>query len=306
MQHRPLIFIAVWTAVAACNTTLGLDERPSRQTTASGGGSTASGTCGDPCFDPPAGWSGPTAVARGDDAPACAGDTPNVELVLFEELTADPALCDCACGPAEGVDCTATAFTISLFDQDDCIELEETPVSVVGQCVGNFGGINSAHYTDAAPDVSAASCVPIDSGATLPMPVWGRHLVGCGPVEPEQGAPVDSEICIYQAGDHACPEGPYAEKSVWFAQIEDTRACAACTCGPVDVADCNEVVKGYSEANCQGNPDDIPLEPMCVNAPVDFTTVIVESVAPTGSCAPSAEATGDAVPADPTTVCCIP
>lgn len=314
-----MFFALAACGFAGCNAALGLDERPERQTNGAGGtgsgGSSGALTCGQSCVaSVPTGWSGPTAVSRGVAELSCGGAQPNVELALYDTIEAGPAVCDCSCGPATGIDCSATAFTLNIWDNNDCTNLRETPAAVVGQCVGTWGGMDSGSYVDAAPDLTAASCEPTTNTESVPPATWGDHLIGCGPVEQVDcagsncyAAPDGASLCIYQTGDQPCPDGPFSEREVWFANFVDTRVCEDCTCGTIDDAECNEVIVGYSEGNCSGNPAQLVINPLCTTAPVDFTSARVESVAPTGTCAPTGgTSAGTATPTSPTTVCCTP
>lgn len=312
MSRERQLAVVTLAALTACNAVLGLDERPLRETEGTGAGGL---TCDSACVSGvPAGWSGPTAVVTGEGKPSCAASLPNLELSLHDALSAAPAACVCDCAPAEGILCDASPVTVTTYDDDNCTSPQDSGSGVVGECIDLCCGGDSANYVPAIPDVSAAACAPITVADSAPLPTWGAHLTGCGPVERIPCAnescfavPAGQSLCIYQTGDLACPDGAFSERALWYADYDDTRACDPCVCGPVVDATCNEVVEGYSNDQCVNNPSLILPTPECTTAPVDFDSAKVLSVEPSGSCAPAGGAPiGEALPTQPTTVCCLP
>ncbi len=313
------LFCLGW--LTACNAVLGLDERPRRETAGAGATSAQSsgpGAGGEPCQGAcldsiPAGWSGPTAVRAGAELARCEGAVPNVELSLHDGLTAEAAQCDCACEPAQGVDCSGTV-TLRGYDDNNCTQPEDTKSGALGVCVGLCCGVDSGNIEPIVPDVAAASCAPTVVLDVVPSALWATEVLGCGPVVAERcgadscyAAPEGHALCIYRAGDEACPDGPFSERSVAFGSYDDTRACAPCGCGPVEDAGCNEQVVGYSDGGCSQNPASLVVAPACTTAPVDFSSARLTAVTPSGSCAPSAGTPlGAATAAEPTTLCCRP
>lgn len=315
-MNRPPAIVSV-LVLGACNAVLALDERPPRQTesttTATAGGATGGApTCGGACeADVPAGWSGPTAVQTGATALAC--ETANVELSLTDELAAAPAECACDCAAAVGVDCDAAAVAVTTYFNSTCTNGDETGAGTVGQCINLCCSARSANYVKPTPDVSAASCDPITVSNTVPPVSWGSHLIGCGPVPLSDCGgercfekTADHNLCIYQSGTHDCPEGPFSERAIGYADHEDSRACEPCGCGAVDTADCNEVVVGYAILDCNLGATVIAPAPGCTEPDLDFDGARIQSVNPTGSCAMTGGAPlGEATAVSPTTVCCI-
>jgi hypothetical protein len=317
---RLLLTYAAVVALTACNAVLGLEERPARETPSSVGagatsGSTGAGDCGVACIaDVASGWSGPTAVVRGDASVACGSAHPNPEVRLFDELSAEPAQCMCACEPAQGIDCSASPVVVAAFDDESCQDPENAPSGVVGDCVDLCCGVDSANFVPATPDVSGASCAPTTVADSAPAPTWARHLIGCGPVESMPCAGGDcfaavadgASLCIHRSGDHPCPDGPFSERELWYADFLDDRACATCGCGDVEGASCNEVVVGYSNESCTNDPVPLVPSPQCAIAAPSFGSAHIESVDPVGTCTPTGGTPmGEATPADPTTVCCV-
>lgn len=325
-QIEALVLVVV--AVAGCNAVLGLEERPQRERRGGGGTSAQGGStgamggilvpeCEQTCvIEVPAGWSGPTATTRGATAESCGGDLPNVELTLHDGLTADGATCGCDCDDAVGVDCSMTPVLVDAYNNHSCGNVLSSVNVVLGACVEVSGASDSAHFTKATPDVSAASCAPVTLASTVPDIAWDTELIGCGPVELSSCAgqacfkpsdvPAPSQMCIYRAGDHDCPGGVFSERWLGYADVDDSRGCEPCGCSAVDVADCNEVVMSYQDNNCNNSPTTLPVAPLCADSPGMDSTMLV-SVAPTGSCTPTGGTSmGDAAPSNPTTVCCVP
>jgi len=71
----------------------------------------------------------------------------------------------------------------------------------------------------------------------------------CLPAIPEG---FESKWCIYQQGDLDCPAG-FAEKSMFWSDVEDTRGCSNCQCGAL--ASCEDAeLMIYEGEDCAGEP----------------------------------------------------
>lgn len=313
-RHASLLSLTLLAvALGACTSVLGLDERPPRGAGGAGGSGGSSPACESVCDqDVPEGWLGPSVVDTGEMALSCDGAEPM--LALFADPIAPPAACECACGAAVDIDCTASAITVTSYPNDTCSgSAEYSDTGVVGECLSLCcGGQFSASYTSPVPDVSAASCPPMtvtDEKAPL---TWARHLVGCGPVtsSPCTGGecfdlPAEGALCIHRPGDVDCPAGPFSEASLWFEGALDTRGCEPCGCGGVE-AQCNEVVVAHSNNSCSNSSGTLVADG-CAEPSPDLDSAQFVSVAPTGSCQPNGGvAIGDVTPTEPTTVCCVP
>jgi hypothetical protein len=102
-----------------------------------------------------------------------------------------------------------------------------------------------------------------------------------------------------------CPGGFYADRSLWYGDVDDTRACEDdCSCGAIIETECNVVMEANGGHSCnEAGPQPLPAAPGCVVGFFDSAKLL--SVTPTGSCEPGeATATGELAPTDPTTVCC--
>jgi len=98
---------------------------------------------------------------------------------------------------------------------------------------------------------NGSACAPGGGTATVGAPAFARIGLGCkdqalpaagctGTVcQPRPSAPFGAGICVLQPADVPCPSGtPFTDRHVFFAGIDDTRGCAACTCGPPSGGSC--------------------------------------------------------------------
>jgi hypothetical protein len=132
--------------------------------------------------------------------------------------------------------------------------------------------------------------------------------------QPISAVPFRPGLCIYKAGDNACPVGKFSQQFVYFEKADDTRACSACACGAPTGATCDATIKIYGDvgvnkcmteiasfnaggcANLMGNPDVFGRA----------ATIVGPTGGTCGVTAGGGQATGALTPANPTTFCCIP
>ncbi len=277
----------------------------------------------------PAGWLGPVArfTGSGGSLPSCAGDYPYLEADVHSGLVASPAACDpCACGEPEGVECEgpelrmftslncngSPALTFELGAHDECITF------------GEFGIDTDRMESDpVVPLPGSGVCETSGGSATLEEPAWTNDLRACGGAPaggscgdagtclPQPGNPFAAGLCIYAAGDEACPAGPYSLRNVYYEGFDDARGCSECGCNDPQGVDCQALVEVHNNSFC-GNERatiDTPQAGTCYNidgngyAPRSGRMIVygIEG----GSCAPvGGEPVGDAAPAGATTLCC--
>jgi len=114
---------------------------------------------------------------------------------------------------------------------------------------------------------------------------------------------------VGHAGDLGCSSaGGYTDAHLFYAGVDDARACTACSCGPVSGSACSTTVTLYADgacstvvqsgaAGCYDVPAGTPIGSKSANPPVYQP----------GFCGPSGgEPTGDAIPQTPFTFCCLP
>jgi len=270
-------------------------------------------TCAPP---PPEGWFGPTAMNLGPDPAGCA--PPSGQEVLAGGVGVPfgrEAVCGaCACGPP-AASCPANT-SVALYTQSLCgggsISVD---VSVNGVChsVGPVDGLS--FLADVAP--TQTPCAPSGGSPAVSLAAWpnnarlcalggGPGCAGGGTCAPRPG---DARSpCIHRVGDVACPEGPYAERTVVYADVSDTRGCSSCDCGAPIGGTCSAIISFYSDDQCmQWIMQDAP-DGTChtfTGANIGGVKLAPQAALP-GTCSPTG---GDAIGAvegsEPTTVCCM-
>jgi hypothetical protein len=178
--------------------------------------------------------------------------------------------------------------------------------------------------------LTGGSCTPNGQPATKPAITWAVAGEACGGAMPGTGcnngavcmpkpqAPfVTGGVCVMQTGDVACPPGAFVEKHLFYGGANDTRDCSACTCpGSASGGKCTGKIQIYSSATpntCTGTliATLMPTESGgdCANItgnPNASGRKATFTVTQSGTCTPGAMPIGIALPADPTTFCCIP
>jgi hypothetical protein len=160
--------------------------------------------CADPscaavavCVDAvPAGWTGFASIYDGvaSGAPSCAAPFAMGAAPGNDGLTADPATCTaCTCGVASNNICPAGggAATVPPFAWADL----------------------------------GVACT--SSATTAAVGCTGTQVC-----QPRAAAHFESGLCVEQTGEVVCPAGSaFTARHVFYASVDDGRACAACTCG---------------------------------------------------------------------------
>ena len=113
-------------------------------------------------------------------------------------------------------------------------------------------------------------------------------------------------MCIYQAGNLACPGG-YTNKSVFYEGFDDTRGCSACTCGTA-TGNCagTGTVSLHNKDDCTDDVKTITLG-SCDTAVTATHAKYNDGPATNVTCPPApgaGMATGAATPKNPVTFCC--
>jgi hypothetical protein len=181
-----------------------------------------------------------------------------------------------------------------------------------------------------APVVTTGACTPREA-RDPPVPrvnPWAVTALACAPnahascdrdgllcvSEPAGRLPPPDgfRTCIYHPDEVPCPEA-YPVQRVFYAGVEDTRACSPCACGEPEGASCSILATAYTDAACQG----LAVSAM-VSSVLDFCGVLVPGTGlgsksaevldiDPGTCTPSGgEPTGSVKPTGPSTFCCLP
>lgn len=272
--------------------------------------------------DVPEGWEGPAAVLAGEaDArrPACDAAYPDVGTMGFEGLDAPEAACQCDCGEADGAECD-TSTTLRFWGSSaECSEGASTQFDVFAGVCTNLPTLfpSDSFWQIDVVTASGGSCDPVD-GELLPEYGWDAQVVACGGAELlDQGcangrtcaprpASDDAALCIWRLGEQECPEG-WDEPRTLFTSVNDARGCAPCTCSdPVGVCDEARLTM-TGNTNCAvpiANQFDVDGDCHEGSGVVVRSTVMSTGV-PNAFCTPSEPMpVGEAIGADPITLCC--
>lgn len=284
------------------------------------------GTCAAPA---PSGWTGPIVLYAGDSpSPACPASMPQAALDAHGDLQ-DPgaASCSCAC-ELKGASCKGS-YSLSNYAGAGCTpdncpsggNPEEFGVCypfIAGKCSNaNPKPVLSWNVTvNATPQ---GTCSPVEQNPPLTPPSWSSEVRGCGSLSLAPGGcdggsvcvpaippPFAAGACIFRAGDVQCPQGPYAKRTVYYYDFDDTRACSACSCDGPTGGECKGTMTMRAGAGCSGNTLGSGQVPGCVEKPQVSSGYFVVSVSASGAtCSPAGGApTGSVTPIGPTTVCC--
>jgi hypothetical protein len=299
----------------------------------------------------PAGWTGPVALFEGaEDAPQCgeSGGFPVQKQAAHSGLVEGTSTCPtCTCN-ASASSCTAN---LVFFESATCsaggcwgngvgcpgsaLEAENGICEPLGFCQSN-GGNTKASGVIATAITAKGGCTSGSTGAAdIPTPTWNNNVRACGDAPTGQGcgggnvcapkpaAPFGTSACIYKTGDTACPS-PYSTKKLVHQNVQDTRSCTPCGCGPLTGATCSAgTLTIYTGDFCSQNPqplavsscetmtvDPTPSAPQaqCGNLPADTRSAMLTGSTLTGTpdCAETGGViSGAATAIDPITFCCL-
>lgn len=289
------------------------------------------GTC---TRDFPKGWVGPVAMVQWDDGERdveCDGAYPiPLAMSLSHEIVASPATCECSCGAPTGGDCTGEVTLVEavLLQDDACFPALGSPVLDtldVGE-TGSFSLEGSSfgilvNVTE-APTYSGGSCNDTASVIVSP-PSFANHVALCGSEAidaacevdtlcmPTPQAPEAAAVCVWQEGEHSCPSGwGYADRTLLFGDLEDTRGCSDCGCGtPAGPCSPGEVEISGTFFDGKADTSDTVMAGDCSS----WTLAGGEATSATWTTGPAAAAgcapiggnpNGDVVGELPVTLCC--
>ncbi len=265
---------------------------------------------------PPAGWSGPVALASaaGGTIPACGGAYATATATGHAGLTAGAAMCGCSCGSATGELCFPTInyyfdTACGTYNQDDglpynfCTNVGSGNGSVKGVPGVAYGGTCTPNGTMTVPPLSWSNSYAV-CGYDAPTDSPGGCTTGSLCVESPGGA-FSSKPCIYQNGDIPCPGSPYTVQTVIYTTDSDNRGCTTCTCN-YEAGSCTAPITAWTAGSCSGSSLALSTDNTChtfagwsaVAGTIDYTA---------GTCPANAvSANGSASATGPVTVCCAP
>lgn len=203
--------------------------------------STGDAACDGQCApEVPQGWQGPVVVHDGEAAPpACPGTYPQaVHTDQHVGLDSGGASCSCECGNVVGASCGAATMR---EEGNMCVQFiidANTFVLQPNQCDFVSAPADTYSVTPPALATNGASCSP-NADENIPAPTWDRNVRSCqtAPGDACDGGtcfppvPEDHAMCIYVAGEAACPGGMWSNQVVTHSDYSDDRDCSACTCG---------------------------------------------------------------------------
>lgn len=276
------------------------------------------------------------AYAQNDALADCPAHAKIVGFEGHADMKVEPHTCpSCACSPAacalpEGLragaaKCPADGATSLPFGpqgggwEGTCDDSNAIPAWL--QCEG----VPCVQSLSVPPAVVEA-CVPSVQGIASdpPAPVWGKAVRECL-ISPPSGegcegglvcppeVPPGFFLCVFMKGDddaYECPDD-YPFREVFFAGVEDARACEECSCGPPVGAACAAYVEAFTGPACTSPVAAVTVtesEGACVDVPSGSALGSVEAslvVDVPGSCAHSGgKPVGGVAPAGPVTLCC--
>lgn len=292
-----------------------------------GGGSGGEGSAGCACVaEPVDGWLGPLVRDVSAEVDGCSAPYPDELARGGLSVAFEPASCSCSCESTDVV-CSSGAISISATDGDQCDALCSALVSLpVDSCVEAslarpVGCVDAPPAALSASDALAGSwsgsCSPVAAPPVLADPSWQDALIVCegtvlreGCVKGETCVPTPrgtQRICIAREGEQACPSGPYTDRSVLGRAFNDTRDCEACSCGD---GSCVGAVELFTTAACAGvvSASIDTGEPTCTDiGKSDALSMRFAALREQTACQPSLPAaTGEVMPSEQLTLCCLP
>lgn len=281
--------------------------------TTSGGGSSSGSPCDEPLqFVPavPADWEGPIllGIHNSPGVPDCPDNTTG-QGVVMSGLEAPAFACDCNCSAPKSEECSAS---FEMFDAAGCGGTKVFGTTINHNACVSFSGsfvVESINWSPSGAPASVCDATPANHPQTPPS--WDHYARVClmewaSCMEPPPSSFEDT-YCVHKAGQQSCPTGAYSVHSVFYTEVDDQRGCADdCACNPAGV-DCAGQLKAYPQPSCQS-----PMEPQWLNAGCTASVNAAPqsghySAQPAGSCVPQqATPIGEANPAGPFTVCCLP
>lgn len=126
-------------------------------------------------------------------------------------------------------------------------------------------------------------------------------------------APAGFEQCLFQSGDADCPV-TYPVRHTFYSTFDDSRDCTPCACGAPVGSTCMTMLSTFTDGACSSPLSSNTIDatgPTCLDVmPSGQALGSKQASAPVyapGVCqASGGQPVGNAVPAEPTTFCCLP
>jgi hypothetical protein len=309
--------------------------------TGTGTGGKGGGGCPGQCLPlGPADWLGPALLWMGNhesEAPDCPPTSPVGSTFVFNDLNA-PNICGtCKCDAPSGSCALSTKMTAASSQcPGDAVGVAQTsfdaPAAWDGSCTTassipanqKCNGVNCVQSLTIAPlTLTETSCAVSMEPVPSKLPtLWGAVARTCrgsamgSCASPAEGcappAQAGFEQCLLQYGDRDCPS-TYPVRYLFYYGLEDTRGCTPCACSVPVGSNCTALISAYSDSACST---------LVVAASIDALGSACLDIMPSGLALGSKLATatvyspgvcevsggepvGKAVPAEPTTFCCL-
>jgi hypothetical protein len=164
-----------------------------------------------------------------------------------------------------------------------------------GMCAGQRG-------PDVKPAPSFSRTGLACSGATA-----GGGCAG-GQCLPIPSAPLEGKLCVFRAGDVACPGGYTANRRVYYQSITDNRTCTACGCG---APQCTGRLWRGQDSSCPTDDGSGASVPVSCTHIGGIIAEYMGYVPNAPSCTPTSTDSVEGGTCDPdvptaTTICCLP
>ena len=265
------------------------------------------------CVPPvPEGWSGAAIVHTAPTdhpMPECPPDYPAMAATFFDGLSAPAAECDCECGEAEDMECAPAQVGLWKYSCQD--EPDEAYEVAPEECVDTDTMLLNPRVAVEALQATGGACQAIPTASVAPA-TWSERTVVCaaedaaacegGSCAQPPAADFRPGICVYRAGDIACPHDYDDERHLGYTEVSDTRDCSACTCDD-PVGTCSGAVELHANGWCGQAFGSIGPDECTSTLPVSGLRFAVDQVS--GVCAPNPSVpTGAAAPSGAITVCC--
>jgi len=308
------------SSTSASSTSASSTSSSTSASSSSSSSSSGSATCAadEVCAATPTmGWTGPVELVTDATQTSCpAGTSLAMEGGIM--VTGAPAVCSCDCGQPGSVTCGAPHVTVST--SSTCVNAQTcATVSLGSSCTQlnaaptcNTGA--TALFASVAAPAMGGACAALQGPPMLQPAHWTKSVLACAPSSPASCgggicAPNAAKLCIVQAGDLACPAGPYATKLVIDTVIDDTRGCSACSClAPIPT--CKGTATLSNLPGCgQGTSLAVPSDcvPITSQPTAGIYAMLGAPLTPiAGACAPSGGLpTGGVTSTGTTTICCM-
>ncbi|HEX7481752.1 MAG TPA: hypothetical protein VF331_28355 [Polyangiales bacterium] len=247
-------------------------------------------------FDMAAISGGTSAVGAPSTCSSCQCSAPSACASLLNFRTSDAGSCGGGSTCTSSVNATCAQITACPSGQAT-VSLEARPV---GAQTGCTAPVQQPVTLPASWSVSAVACAAPHLGGGC------QTSQVCAPHRP--AAPFQTQLCVYQAGDVACPASVYTDKRLYDTKIEDTRSCSACTCNDTGTCSYSWKVFDSTDTSCQNPPTLTLNQGECgqVNPSSDKLRVGV-SISGSPACSSvGGQPSGGVTESGPITVCCEP